>query len=145
MLTNLQLFYQIGFHGGRSLSLEIKQHDTILFMASNLCAHELNLTCAINLPTCITFLISGRLPDDTILDDQGRIIGDQFIDLRKISLDGFDIDTWRIPSSHLWYTTQDVVTNHGFWNRNGRANLVIDEEDPLVWILNHRSIVGVEG
>jgi hypothetical protein len=104
---------------------------------------DVGLEFSINLPCRLTFAISGRHDDDTIVDSQGKILHDQYIHFTKISLDGFDIDTWKIPSSHLFYHDQTV--SHYFWNRNGQAMLVIDESDPILWILNHKTIVGVSG
>lgn len=141
MVTNIALSFEIGCHSGRSLGLDIYAHDQVIYHNQKFNQSNINLEFSIDLPGQLIFDISGRHEDDTIVNSQGKILHDQYIHFTKISLDGFDIDTWKIPSSHLFY--HDQTLSHCFWNRNGQATLVIDESDAIIWILNHKTIVGV--
>lgn len=143
MVTDINLSFEIGQHSGRSLGLDVIHDGASVYSNHKFNQSRLDIGFSIDLPCRLIFSISGRLDEDTIVDHDGKILHDQYLHLVRISLDGFDIDTWKIPPSHLFY--HDTAENHGFWNRNGQATLVIDEPDAILWILNHKTIVGVPG
>lgn len=141
MVTDITLSLAIDSHSGRSLGLDIDANDQMIYSNQKFNNSNTIVKFQVALPCQLIFTISGREENDTIIDSNGKILHDQSIHLTKVSLDGFDIDTWKIPPSHLFYN--DHESSHFFWNRNGQAKLIIDESDPILWILNHKTIVGV--
>ena len=143
MIANIFLQLAIGHHETSGLNLVIEHHDNVVYQSTNILVDTVCVEFLVCLPCTIKFKINGRLLNDTVLDSQGNICKDKYIELKNIKLDGFSIDAWKIPGSHLFLQTDDSVCKTMFWARNGTAHLVIDQEDPLIWILDHKTIIGI--
>jgi hypothetical protein len=143
MITTVFLQLAIGHHETSGLDLTIEHHNGVVYQSTNMLVDTLCIEFAVCLPCTIKFKIGGRLSNDTVLDDQGNICKDKYIELKNINLDGFSIDAWKIPNSHLFLQTEDTIHRTSFWSANGTAHLIIDQEDPLVWVLDHKKIIGI--
>jgi len=142
MLTQIDLDFRIGHHA-TGLGLAISTDEKLVYQSHSLMIDQLSIRLQVHLPCKILFEVVGRHEHDTVIDHQGCILKDKFIEFSKLSLDGFPIETWTIPSSHLHFSGDPTVSNKNFWSRNGHAQLVLDEPDPLLWILNHPTVLGV--
>jgi hypothetical protein len=142
MLTQIDLDFQIGHHAP-GLGLAISTDEHLVYQSHSLMIDQLSICLQVQLPCKILFDVSGRHEHDTVIDHQGCILKDKFVNFSKLSLDGFPIETWKIPSSHLHFSGDPAVSNKNFWSRNGQAQLILDESDPLLWVLNHPTVLGV--
>lgn len=143
MLTNIFLQFKIGHHETSGLNLTIQHQDFVVYQSTNILTDTICVEFSADLPSIIKFKIDGKLPNDTVLDNKGNICKDKYIELKNVTLDGFSIDAWKIPTSHLFLQTENSIVRTAFWGSNGEAYLILDQDDPLMWALDHKKIMGI--
>jgi len=143
MVTDLTLNFFVGHHEDSGLEFQILNSNNVIFHSASLMSDTLTVTCKINLPCVIEFVISGRSELDTTVDNHGNIIKDKFIHFKNMIVDCFSIESWQIPKSCLLIDPNSGISENFFWNRNGSVKLIIDQDDPLIWILTHKTLVGI--
>jgi hypothetical protein len=139
--TKIFFKFLIGHYDDTALDLQISVDGRSKTKFNNLLIDELTFTLCVDLPCRIEFQINGKSADHTVVDDRGQIIKDTYIELKKIILDSLEIDAWDLPESHLIFQTDSGIGCKNFWGRNGTATLNIDEDDPVIWVLNHKSLI----
>ncbi len=143
MLTNIFLQLKVGHHQTTGLDLSISHQDLVVYQSTNILVDTICVEFSVDLPSVIKFKISGKSPNDTVLDHLGNICKDKYIELKNITLDGFSIDAWKLPPHCLFLQTADSDVSTAFWSSNGEAHLIIDHDDPLMWALDHKKIMGI--
>ena len=94
----------------------------------------------INLPADILFHLSKRKDNDTIVKDD-KIVADKFIKLESLEIDGFFVHGWQLPDDKCLFETADNTVSTVYWARNGTARLIIDNDDPALWLLDCPKII----
>jgi|LakMenE18May11ns_1017448.scaffolds.fasta_scaffold9820430_1 hypothetical protein len=133
MKTNFEFNFSAGKTRDQFMSLEIKVKDQLSMPITVTEKFTTNIT--IDLPAEIEFHLIGRDRNDTIVEDN-KIIADKFISLDSLNIDGFSVDGWQLPNEFFKLIVDKHTTTFGnYWNNNGVAKLIIDEDDPVLWLL----------
>lgn len=91
--------------------------------------HDLEFQCS--LPLTVEFEFGGKLPNDTLVDDQGNILEDKFILVESMSVDGIWIKRWMLES-RLFESAQGQTN---YFGQNGTAYFRIAHIDIMkFWI-----------
>lgn len=81
----------------------------------------------------LTIDLTNKNSNDTVVDDQGKIVGDLNIQLVKFSIEGFDA-TDKIKQQVKYLTCDGQFENtYGFMHKNGQ--LIIEFQCPLFYFL----------
>jgi len=83
-----------------------------------------------------------KTDNDTVVDDQGNIISDKYIKIKKFMVNNFSLDkNFNFYHDKLKYYDQnnkEVRVEHGFWFNNHRLNLTFTQ--PFIhWYLEQSS------
>lgn len=140
MKTKLVFKFTAGKIDDKSMNLCMISDRTEIFNQETL-QESFEIESTIDLPTTISFELSGKNNDDTKIDKFGNITADKFIKLESISVDGIEIESWRIPKECLYLQSTDQRIPGSYWGFNGTAHLVIDKDDPVIWLLSHPSML----
>lgn len=73
----------------------------------------------IKFPSICKFETFGKDPNDTVLDNDGKIIQDKFIILKDIQVDGFSVDKNYLTRFLDFYTPNHGMIKTNFWSFNG--------------------------
>jgi hypothetical protein len=146
MKTSLNFGLRVGHYDDRAPTLVISVNDVVVKQLANISVDWLESDIEVNLPCVINLTVTGRQPNDTVLDDTGKISKDVFIELQHVKIHDINyckIPGWALPDSHAGFCDENEIpaTNKTFWNRNGTFTLNIDQDDVLLWFLSHRCLV----
>lgn len=133
MKSNLKFNFTAGFVNGKGMNLSVNQK---IISVSETFIVDID----VDLPTTIEFKLSGKNPGDTIVKD-GKIVADKFITLEEIIIDGFKIIPYQLPEKYLILTGNRQTISTNYWGMNGTAKLVIDQDDPALWLLECPGII----
>jgi hypothetical protein len=77
-----------------------------------------------------------------VINPSGVVEADKAFVLESLELDGFVIESWKLPPAQIFLQCQDGTKFPGtYWAFNGHAQVIIDRDDPVLWILDHPSIL----
>lgn len=124
--------------GGKFMSLKIATNDQILF--DGLVQDAFEVETYIDFPANIQFYLDGKSLDDVVIKDN-IVVENKFIQLQSITLDRIEIESWKIPTDLLCFDNRVEKFSNTFWDKNGCANLNINDSDPVCWIIDHHEIL----
>jgi hypothetical protein len=85
-------------------------------------------------PGSVTIQVDGKGANDTLVDEQGQIIKDKFIQLIGLRVDGLGIDpNWLFHHIHLVRDDGKTVTS-SYWGFNGRVVIDFDSHNSWIWL-----------
>lgn len=89
----------------------------------------------------IEFVLSGKLPEHTVVDDQGNITQDAMLTIKNLKLDGIDIDQLAVESAvytHNFNGSGDMIQDkfYGSLGCNGTVELTFTSPVYL-WMLEN--------
>jgi hypothetical protein len=144
MKTALTFDFLIGHYDNCGLNLEIDINNKSRIKFSNLSIDKLKFTLDIDLPCKIKFNVTGKLDKNPVVDELGNIIKDQFIEFKSLVIEevnGCVLDSWFFPDTHLYFQTTTGIGSKTYWSQNGTATLDLDEDDIIIWLLNHKNLI----
>lgn len=104
-------------------------------------ADKFTFATDVRLPAEIEFHLNGRLENDTVVHN-GEIVADKFIKLESLEIDGFFIESWQLPEEFFFFNSSENTNLFtAYWARNGVAKLIIDKDDPALWLLDCSKII----
>jgi hypothetical protein len=104
---------------------------------SNDCASvDLNL----NLPDVVVLIVSNKNINDTIVDSEGNIVEDRYIQLQSAHIDGFELNYNFLHKKVVLNTTNNSVVS-SYFGFNGFVNLIFDQENVFyqIYTLNRET------
>lgn len=146
MKTLLGFDFRIGHYNDRTPNLTIVVNQSVKKQFDSISRDSLHTDIEVNLPCIITFRLSGRHPNDTVVDATGTVVKDVFVELQQMTLHDVNhcvIPAWALPLSQ--FEPHDEIAKSGthalFWSKNGSCALNIDYDDILLWFLSHKEMV----
>jgi hypothetical protein len=137
MITNFKFYFSAEQIRNEFMTLDI-QIDS--FKQSIEVAKNFEFTIDINLPATILFHLNKRNHDDTIVQND-KIIADKFIRLDSLEIDGFFVNSYQLPEDKFYFDSKNGRFSTEYWSRNGTASLIIDNDDPALWLLDCPKII----
>lgn len=138
MLNNhstVTFIFEVGQVHNRSMSLTISTNkETKHFKQVDSGVFKCDIP--VFFPDVISINVSGKGPNDTLVDDRGNIVGDMYIKLNKVFIDG-------IPSSIDYVHKLVIHTDNGntvttnYWGFNGTIKLNLLYKNVMFWAMNH--------
>ena len=108
-------------------SIRVEYNNTVLFDDAVVEGiHTIKLQVPVQYTSNLSICFYGKNPNDTVVDEQGIIVKDKFIEILRYQIDGVDIlADAEFFYQVLHYTVDDRPTNmqHGFWFNNSRMVL----------------------
>jgi hypothetical protein len=135
MLVDIDLVFNIERANDSSMAMQIVSGDQVLYSADNFDNGRHLVSLKLNTPGCLDFILSGRQDQDTVCDTQGNIVENKHICLESLSVNGFGINGHKLDSTVIASAGHPV-----FWNYNGTVQLTIDQDDPVIWIINNKQL-----
>lgn len=83
----------------------------------------------ITLPSEIRFEFTGKNKNDTVTDENGNIIADKFIKIKKFLLDDMLVPDWVLHEKFSYTTDDHNELPLSFIGHNGKAIINIPEDD----------------
>ncbi len=130
--TTIKLRLRIGRYRGQSMSLIIRANNQIVLDCNQFSTdfHDLEFQCL--LPMVLEFETNGKSFEDTLVDDQGKILQDKFIVVESMSVDSIWIKRWMLGLFEN--ATSDIKTN--YFGQNGIARFQIPYSDIMQFWLD---------
>jgi hypothetical protein len=139
MLTNLseiELAFKIG-HCNGTMSMQVFVDDVKMSNFDTFNSDSIIVKHQFNWPATIKIVTSNKdLSCDTLVDNNGNIVADKFIQLTKILVDRVDPGMPFLNS--LILDTGENKINSLYWGFNGIVNLIFDESDSFLWHLKQK-------
>ena len=139
MLTNqsdLDLEFKIG-HCNSTMSMEILVDDTPMASYPSFDTNRFVLKHRINWPSTLKIVLSNKnLLHDTMVDADGKIIADKYIQLTRVVVDRIETTVEYINSVVL--NTDDNKITTTYWGFNGFVELDFTQENSFMWHLAQR-------
>ena len=135
--SKISLVFDIGRVDDTSMAMTFiygKDCDQICDLPHGRYVHEID----IEFPSRLSIQLSGKQPNDTKVDSEGKIIADKYIKLESILVDGYPTDpNWACRFLTLYPEDRDpVVTN--YWGFNGTVDIDFDSDNAFVWLVRTR-------
>jgi hypothetical protein len=84
----------------------------------------------------VVFILEGKGPNDTLVDESGNVSMDKFIKLESMIVDRMPVHIIALLDCvSLDTSTQVLKTN--YWGFNGVATVLFDRNDTMSWHLNN--------
>jgi hypothetical protein len=114
------------------MSLIIRANNQIVLDCNQFSTdfHDLEFQCL--LPMVLEFETNGKSFEDTLVDDQGKILQDKFIVVESMSVDSIWIKRWMLGLFEN--ATSDIKTN--YFGQNGIARFQIPYSDIMQFWLD---------
>lgn len=135
MLVDIDLVFDIERANDSSMAMQIVSGNQVLYSADNFSNGRHQISLKLNTPGRLDFVLLGRQDQDTVCDAQGNIVENKHICLESIAVNGFNINGYKLDS-----TVIATVGHPVFWNYNGTVRLTIDQDDPVIWIINNKQL-----
>ena len=125
--TTIKLRLRIGRYQEQSMSLIIRANNQIVLDCNQFSTdyHDLEFQCL--LPMVLEFETNGKMPNDTLVDDQGQILQDKFIVVESMSVDGIWIKRWMLESRIF----ESALGKTNYFSQNGIAKFQIPYSDTM--------------
>jgi hypothetical protein len=91
---------------------------------------------AITFPEQLTMLLSGKGPNDTVVDDQGNILADKYVKLTGLQVDGLDCPQEYLEMFIVLDTDDGQKVASNYFGFNGLVTLDFLEENSFFWSTN---------
>lgn len=145
MKTKLSFDFVVGHYDDRGLNLQVSANGIEKHFFERVSTDTLVFSLDVDLPCVIEFNVSGKKIDDLVVDHHGNVINDTYFEIKKLILHDInecEIDAWFIPEEILEFRSYpDLLGPKTFWSQNGTANLKFDNNDIVIWFLNHKNLV----
>lgn len=142
MKTQISFKIKVVRHVDSGLSLKVSANGEVIYQSADVIGDYLDIKKTIHLPARFDFEIGNKSPTDTQIASDGHIVADKAFVLETITLDGFELDSWKLPNSHVFLECLDGEKIPGnWWAHNGIARVVFDRDDPVIWMLDHPEIL----
>ena len=142
MKTNITFNIRTIRHPESGLSLTVTANDDVIYSQSDVDT-DCQVETTVQLPARFCFDISGKHPDDTVVDEHGSIVKDKAFVLESIEFDRIRIESYTLPNSHVFLQTDLEKIPGTWWAHNGTAHVIIDRDDPVIWMLDHPEILEI--
>jgi hypothetical protein len=128
--TDPGLHLSVSINKVQRYNLEVPQND--LLMCLHLPEHD-------STQHVISLEMSGKLPQHTVVDSQGRIIADRWLEFSRFKFQDIELGHQFTQSAvyrhdHNGYGPMVSTPFHGTMHFNGRVEWCYDQ-DPLLWLL----------
>lgn len=128
--TGPGLHLRVSINQTLQYALEVPQHDVIINMPLPELDSDQNK---------ISIEMSGKLPQHTVVDSQGRIISDRWLEFHSFKFKDIALGQQFMESAVYWHdhnggSAEISVPFSGSMYFNGRAEWQYDR-DPLLWLL----------
>jgi hypothetical protein len=133
--STVTLDFEVSHVRDRSMSLTIEtDHDVKHF--DQLPSGRFKHTVDIKFPSKFNIIVSGKGANDTLIDQDGNIIGDMYIKLNRLSVDGILCSTNYVHELVNCTTNGDRVQTN-YWGFNGTIKLDFSHSNVVFWAMNH--------
>lgn len=129
------LDFEVSHVHGRSMSLTVETDHGIEHF-DQLVEGRFQHSVSIQFPTKFNIVVSGKGPNDTLVDQSGNIIGDMYIKLIKVSVDGIPCSTNYVHEV-VNCTTDGNRVQTNYWGFNGTIKLDFSHKNVVFWAMNH--------
>lgn len=134
--SEIEFQFAVG-HCNGSMSLEFLVDDIPVQIYRQIESESLTVRQLVDWPSKITIVVSGKnLSEDTVVDPDGKILKDKYIELKAVKVDrvdlGFDI------AKKIILDTGDTKINSQYWGFNGKVHLHFDQKDSFLWHLSRK-------
>ena len=135
MLTDIDLVFNIERANDSSMAMQIESNSQVLYSGKDFNNGRHQVSLKINIAGHLDFILSNRQNQDTVCDSQGNIVENKHICLLSLTINGCQIEGYKLDSTVVTSTGHSV-----FWNYNGTVRLTIDQDDPVIWIINNKQL-----
>ncbi len=132
--TTIKFRFKIGRYLNTTMSLKVQVNKEILLDVDQFLQDWHELEFSTTLPLTVEFETMGKMPGDTIVDNDGNILQDKFISIEQMSVDGIWIKQWILESKLFENTTSDIKTN--YLGQNGITRFQIPYSDIMQFWLD---------
>lgn len=115
----LRLEFEFGIANGQMMSIKVNDTDVI----------DGQITLDITLPSTIRVEFTGKHDNDTVMDENGKIIEDKFIKIKKFLLDDIPVPDWVLHERLSYTTDENDELPLSFIGHNGSLIIDIPEDD----------------
>jgi hypothetical protein len=137
-MSTIELHFRIGSYNG-TMQMTIFVNDILVQDYKQFDSEYVVFSHDIPWPCNIKILLAGKnLSCDTNVNSDGKIVGDKFVELKKIIVDRCEATMSYMKSIHL--DTNDQLINTLYWGFNGTATLNFDQDDSFTWHLSQRKV-----
>lgn len=136
-LTRLELEFKIG-HCNGTMRMQMFIDDTQIADYFDIESDSLKFEHRFVWPATLRIVVSNKnLSSDTQINEDGKIIADKFIELKKISIDGIDANIDFMQ--RIMLNTSEEKIKAQYWGFNGTVEIAFDQADSFAWHLKQRA------
>lgn len=115
--------FQAGSQDGKFMDLTVTAGDHTLYHGP--AQEDFSVSGSVEFPAHIRFEFCNKQAPD------------QFIELKSVTLGRVQFESWKIPTDVLNYRDIREQFQNTWWAQNGTADLMLDDPDPVSWLLDH--------
>jgi hypothetical protein len=125
----------VGHCRGTSMSLCVTANGEEIYKADSIQETTIMIEHSAMLPLSLIFDVGNKSDSDTVIDSNGKILEDKFIQVDRLLLDGLDIKPWVLQSRVFEFESLNSVTKTNCFAYNGQASMTIKQTDLLEYFL----------
>lgn len=138
MLTNLTFELKFSFSNG-AMRVVIEDNRSVLLDLNDVTDESVKHSITINLPSKLTFTLSGKGRADTKMDENNNITADKYVILTSMALGNIPIQHSKLYEI-CNYSNTNGFSKDTFWAFNGQVVIDFDEADFIKWHLKNSNI-----
>ena len=128
MPAKITINFLTGSIDDQTMGLTVLANEQIIFKQEQNLDKKFTLDFDIDLPGEIKFIVQGKGPFDTKVDDNGNILQDKFLKINSMLIDRMPVTRWVLESKFIQFThaEQESYTNYFGYNGQGTIQLPKD-------------------
>lgn len=134
--VHVSIEFEMGYCNGY-MHCRILNNDKEIFDIKNHNHDVLALDFATDWPATLQFELTNKdLKNDTIVDENGNILYNKYMILKK-----FSVNNLPLIEPNLYKIARFGGHNETFWDRNETATIELAEDNPTRWLLSLNNVI----
>jgi len=134
-MPKLSMNLSVGHCRGTSMSLCVTVNGEEIYKADSIDEPTIIIEHSAILPLSLIFDVGNKSDSDTVIDSNGKILEDKFIQVDRLLLDGLDIKPWVLQSRVFEFNSNNGMTKTNCFAYNGQASMNVEQTDLLKYFL----------
>lgn len=134
MPAKIKINFSTGELNGCTMNLVVMAGKQTVFKHSDNLSKKFTVEFDTNIPEEIKFIVNGKGPFDTKVDEQGNILQDKFLKIDSIQIDRMLVPTWILENKLIRFVYNDQVTYTNYFGYNGQGIIQIPKSTFLMFL-----------
>lgn len=137
MLAKIQINFLSSDLDGQTMGLTVLANDKTIFKQDKDLSKTFTVEFDVNVPGNIKFIVNGKGPFDTKVDEQGNILQDKFLKISSMLIDRMPVPIWVLESKFIQFMHDQQIAYTNYFGYNGQGTIQLPSSTFLMFLELH--------